>query len=115
MKSDGHAGRDWANGAFPHERLARLRQAVQNGDVSFPAQVPSFPRQYSGEIQWRAVTLYFVRGWTCEQLAGRDGVTCNRVRQLLRSWAECAKARGYLQEIPAENSIAARNEKGAAA
>lgn len=112
--SDAQAGRDWAN-AIPHERLARLRQAIQNGEVSFPAQVPTFPRQYNGEIQWRVVTLYFVRGWTCERLADRYGVTCNRVRQLLRSWVECAKARRYLQEIPAESSIAADHEAAAAA
>ena|SRR5208283_3305695 len=97
------------------ERLARLRQAIWNREISFPAQVPSFPRQHSAEIQWRVVTLYFVRGWTCEQLADRYRVTASRVRQLLRLWVECARALGYLQDIPAESSIAIEREKAAAA
>jgi transposase-like protein len=101
--------------AIPSERLARLRQAIQNRRVSFPAQVPSFQREYSAEIQWRVVTLYFIRGWTCEQLAARYGVTASRVRQLLRRWVECAAALGYLQEIPPETLIAARSENAAAA
>jgi len=104
-----------AGGVIAHKRLAVLRQAIRNREVSFPAQVPSFPRQNWGENQWRVVILYFGRGWTCERLAARYGVTCGRVRQLLRSWVECAMARGYLQEIPAESSIAGQNEKAAAA
>ena len=97
------------------ERLGRLRRAIHNREVSFPAQVPSFPRQHSVKIQWRVVTLYFVRGWTCEQLADRYGVTSHRVRQLLRRWVDRATALGYLQEIPAETWMAARSEEAAAA
>jgi hypothetical protein len=103
------------HGVIAHRRPAGLRQAIQNGEVSFPAQVPSFPRQHSGEIQWRVVTLYFVRGWTCDQLAARYGITSRRVRQLLRLWVDCATVLGYLQEIPAESSMAPRSEEAAAA
>ena len=110
-----HAGVDCADGTIAHERLARLQQAIRNREVSFPAQVPSFPRQHRGEIQWRIVTLYFVRGWTCGQLAARYGVTSVRVRQLLHRWVECATAWGYLQEIPAASLTLAESEKAAAA
>jgi len=109
-----HVAVDSASGSIAQERLARLRQAIRNRQVSFPAQVPSFPRQYSVEIQWRAVTLYFVMGWTCEQLAARYRVTPSRVRQLLRSWVECAVALGYMQKIPEESVIARGSEKAAA-
>ena len=101
--------------AIAHERLAQLRQAIRNRQVSFPAQVPSFPRQHSADIQWRIVTLYFVRGWTPEDLADRYRVTSSRIRQLLRLWVECARALGYLQEIPAEESVTSEAEKATAA
>ena len=106
---------DCTDGSIAHERLARLREAIRNRQVSFPSQVPSFPRQYNVEIQWRVVTLYFIRGWTCEQLAARYHVTSSRVRQLLRSWVECAAADGYLQAIPAAGLTAARSSRAAAA
>jgi hypothetical protein len=106
---------NYADGTITHERLARLQQAIRAREVSFPAQVPSFPRQHSANIQWRVVTLYFVRGWTCEQLADRYGVTSHRVRQLLRRWVECAAALGYLQKIPTERLMATTCEDAAAA
>jgi len=114
VRNVAHAVGDCADGSIAHERLARLREAIRNRQVSFPAQVPSFPRQYNKEIQWRAVTLYFVRGWTCEQLAARYAVTPSRVRQLLRSWVDCAVALGYIQKIPAESLIATGSQKAAA-
>ena len=115
MRIEGHAALASAGGSRALERLARLRGAIRNREVSFPAQVPSFPRQHSVNIQWRVVTLYFVRGWTCEQLADRYGITPRRVRQLLRGWVEYATAHGYLQEIPAESLMAAQSEDAAAA
>jgi hypothetical protein len=115
MRIEVHAALVCAGGSMAQERLARLRQAIRNREVSFPAQVPSFPRQYSVKIQWRVVTLYFVQGWTCEQLADRYGITPRRVRQLLRGWVEYATAHGYLQEIPAESLMAAQSEDAAAA
>jgi hypothetical protein len=105
MKNRSHAGLGWASGANEHRRLPLLREAIRNREVTFPAQVPSFPQQYGAEAQWRLVTLYFVRGWTSEQLAGRYRVTTSRVRQLLRHWVDCATRLGYVQEIPAENEF----------
>jgi hypothetical protein len=93
-------GRDW-HGAIASHRLASLREAIRHGEVSFPASVPSFARQYREQTQWRVASLYFVRGWTAEQLAARYQVTSSRIRQSLRRWVECAATLGYLQEIPA--------------
>lgn len=81
--------------------LRRLRAAIQNHEVSFPAQVPIFECQSRSEIQWRLVELYFVRNWSCPQLGDRYGVTMERARQLISQWVQRAIVLGYLQEIPA--------------
>jgi len=112
---DTRSGLACVENAVAHERLAQLRQAIRNRQVSFPAQVPSFPRQHSADNQWRIVTLYFVRGWTPEELADRYRVTPSRIRQLLRLWVECARALGYLQEIPAEEMATSETQKATAA
>ena len=81
--------------------LRRLRTAIQNHEVSFPAQVPIFSCQSRSDIQWRLVDLYFVRNWSCAQLGERYGVTMERARQLISQWVQRAIVLGYLQEIPA--------------
>jgi len=81
--------------------LRRLRTAIQNHQVSFPAQVPIFSCQSRSDIQWRLVDLYFVRNWSCAQLGERYGVTMERARQLISQWVQRAIVLGYLQEIPA--------------
>lgn len=81
--------------------LRRLRTAVQNHEVSFPAQVPIFSCQSRSDIQWRLVELYFVRNWSCTELGERYGVTMERARQLISQWVQRAIVLGYLQEIPA--------------
>ena len=81
--------------------LRRLRAAIQNHEVSFPAQVPIFECQSRSDIQWRLVELYFVRNWSCPQLGERYGVTMERARQLISQWVQRAVVLGYLQEIPA--------------
>jgi Sigma-70, region 4 len=80
--------------------LRRLRLAIQNEQISFPAQVPVFTCQSRSDIQWRLVALYFVQNWSCLDLGQRYGVTMERVRQLLSQWVRRAAALGYLQEIP---------------
>ena len=115
MRIHAHAGVDHTTVAIVPERLARLREAIRNREISFPAQVPSFPRQHSAEIQWRVVALYFVSGWTCEELADRYHVTSSRIRQLLRRWVECARALGYLQDIPVESEFAVESDTATAA
>jgi len=87
--------------------LRQLRIAIQNDQVSFPSQVPSFPCQSRPDIQRRMVELYFVRNWSCPELGERYGVTMERVRQLIVGWVRRAVALGYLQEIPAMAAYAA--------
>jgi hypothetical protein len=94
------------------ERLPGLRFAIRASRVSFPAQVPMFARQYRSDVQWRIAALYFVQGWSFEQLALRYGLTRRRIRQIIRGWAESAIQSGYLQQIPPEPQTvnAARQE-----
>src|SRR5580658_1326745 len=56
-----------------------LRQAVQENLVSFPSQVPVFGRQARPELQPRIVVLYFVRGWTMDDIAKRCGLGRQRI------------------------------------
>jgi sigma-70-like protein len=81
--------------------LLQLRAAIQNNQVSFPAQVPTFACQSRADVQWRLVELFFVRNWPCSQVGERYGVTRERARQLIKNWVTRAIAVGYLQEIPA--------------
>lgn len=87
-------------------RISALRTAIQANKVSFPAQTPCFSRSRT-DIQWRLVQLYFVRSWTCAQLARRYNLTRQRIEQLLAEWVDCASTLGYLQEIPAPLDISA--------
>jgi hypothetical protein len=86
-------------------RMRRLRVAIQNNQVSFPSQVPTFPRQSRPFVQWRVVELYFVNNWSCADLAERYGVSPSRVRQMLSNWVKQAIVLGYMQEIPAWTSL----------
>ena len=86
-------------------RLSTLREAIHHNRVSFPDAVPVFAQQNRPDIQWRIVELYFVRGWSCRQLAGRYGVCPSRIRQLLHGWVDRATTLGYLQAIPGEAAI----------
>jgi len=81
--------------------LRRLREAIQNNDVSFPSQVPIFFCQSRADIQWRLVELYFVRNWSCPELGERYRVTMQRARQILFNWVQRAIVLGYLQHVPA--------------
>ena len=87
--------------------LRRLRAAIQNNEVSFPAQVPTFNCQSRPDIQWRLAELYFIQNWTCPDLGRRYGVTMERARQLVFNWAQRAVVLGYLQEIQAPPERAA--------
>ena len=82
--------------------LLQLRAAIQNNQVSFPAQVPTFACQSRADVQWRLVELYFVRNWSCSQVGERYGATLERARQLIKNWVNRAISLGYLQEIPAD-------------
>jgi hypothetical protein len=82
--------------------LRSLRDAIRAHRMTFPAQIPSFLRQHKRDVQWRAVVLYFVRGWTLERIAERYGVTHKRIGQMVRQWAAQAMRHGYVARIPTE-------------
>ncbi len=77
-----------------------LRDAVHNNLVSFPAQVPAFPKLARADLQRKLVQLYFLRGWSSEAIGKRYGFTRERVRQILIQWKTRAVLLGLIQYIP---------------
>src|SRR5580658_1455284 len=76
-----------------------LRQAVQENLVSFPSQVPVFGKQSRPDLQQKLVLLYFVRGWTMDDIAQRYGLGRQRMGQILTAWRMRAVKEGYIQAI----------------
>lgn len=76
-----------------------LRQAVQENLASFPSQVPAFAKQARPDLQQKLALLYFVRGWTMDDLAKRYGLGRQRVGQILSAWRTSALKEGYIQAI----------------
>lgn len=82
-----------------------LRQAIRQNLVSFPAQVPVFERQSRPDLQHKVVTLYFVCGWTMDQVAEHYGLARQRIGQILTAWRIRATKEGYIQEIEGEHPL----------
>jgi len=82
-----------------------LRQAVQENLVSFPSQVPVFERQSRPDLQQRIVILYFVRGWTMDDIAKRYGLGRQRMGQILTAWRTRAVKEGYIQAVEPEHPL----------
>jgi hypothetical protein len=80
--------------------LNELRRKVRQNRVSFPSQVPTFPKHDRPDVQQKAVQLYFLFGWTCSRIAQRHGLSWQRVQQILSTWKRRAIQMGYIQEIP---------------
>jgi len=91
-----------------------LRRAIQENIVSFPSQVPVLSRRSGPDVQGRAVTLYFVRGWTMSRIGARYGLPDFRVSQILNEWAARAFALGFIQIVDAERfeALAERPSRG---
>ena len=85
-----------------HPGSAVLRRAFRGNIVSFPAQVPVFLKQPTGDMQWRMVLLYFVRGWSAPKIAARFNVPIHRIRNILNAWSVRALELGYIQVIDPE-------------
>ncbi len=83
-----------------HLSLNDLRQAIRANRVSFPAQVPVFPKHDRPDLQRKMVQLYFVLGWSCGSIANRYGMLRQRVQQILNTWKRRAVQTGYIQDIP---------------
>jgi hypothetical protein len=60
--------------------IGHLRAAIRANRVSFSSQVPTFEKHDRADLQWKLVLLYFVLGWSCENIGGRYGLTVRRVR-----------------------------------
>jgi hypothetical protein len=82
-----------------------LRQAVQENLVSFPSQVPVFGKQSRPDLQQRLVLLYFVRGWTMDDLARRYGLGRQRMGQILTAWRIRAVKEGFIQAIEPAHAV----------
>ena len=91
-----------------HPGSIALRRAVRRNIVSFPSQVPVFLKHQAGGMQWRAVLLYFVLGWSSPRIAARFQVPTHRIWQVLEDWAVRAFSLGYLQVLDAEAFEACR-------
>jgi hypothetical protein len=85
-----------------HPGSVILRRAVRRNIVSFPSQIPVFLKQRPAGIEWRAVLLFFVRGWSSARIAARFHVPPHQIWQLLESWSVRALALGYVQVIDPE-------------
>ena len=85
-----------------HPGNAVLRRAIRENLVSFPSQIPVFSRQALPDMQWKAVLLYFVRGWPLCDIADRFGVKPHRIAKAVDEWATRAIALGYIQVVDAE-------------
>jgi len=80
--------------------LNELRRKVRDNLVSFPSQVPIFPKHDRPDLQRKAVQLYFLFGWSCSRIAQRYGVLRQRIQQILSTWKRRAIEMGYVQDIP---------------
>ena len=85
-----------------HPGCGILRRAVRGNIVSFPSQIPIFLKRPPVEMQWRMVSLFFVRGWSAAHIAERFQVPNHRVWSLLNAWSVRAMALGHVQVIDAE-------------
>jgi hypothetical protein len=95
-----------------HPGSGILRRAIRGNIVSFPSQIPSFPKGSQAEMQWRMVLLFFVRGWSVAKIAERFLVPSHRVWKLLNEWSLRALALGYVQVIDPEAFVACCRDEG---
>jgi hypothetical protein len=81
-------------------RIAALRDAIRRNQVTFPSQVPTFPRHDRPDLQRKLVQLYFVSDWSCPKIGVRYALSSTRVRQILNVWKRRAVELGYIQSVP---------------
>jgi DNA-binding transcriptional MerR regulator len=80
--------------------IDELREAIRKNQVSFPAQVPTFPKHDRSDVQRQLVQLYFVCGWSGPKIGVRYGLRRLRVQQILNAWKRRAVELGYIQAVP---------------
>ena len=82
-----------------------LRKAVRANRVTFPSQVPVFPKHDRADLQRKFVQLYFLLGGNCNRIRARYGLRRQRVQQVLNAWKRRAVQTGYIQPIPPAQSV----------
>jgi hypothetical protein len=86
-------------------KINTLREAIRSNRISFPSQVPVFPKHDRADLQRKIVQLYFLFGWTCSRIGGRYTLPPQRVQQILNTWKRRAVQMGYLQSIPTARAV----------
>jgi hypothetical protein len=81
-------------------RIDDLRDAIRQNQVTFPSQVPTFPKHDRPDLQRKLVQLYFVLGWSGPKIGVRYGLRRLRVQQILNAWKRRAVELGYIQSVP---------------
>jgi transposase len=81
-------------------RIDDLRDAIRQNRVTFPSQVPTFPKHDRPDLQRKMAQLYFASGWSCPKIGVRYGFPRVRVQQILNAWKRRAVELGYIQTIP---------------
>ncbi len=81
--------------------IDELREAIRKNQVTFPGQVPTFPKHDRSDVQRQLVQLYFVMGWSGPKIGVRYGLRRLRVQQILNAWKRRAVELGYIQFVPA--------------
>jgi len=88
-----------------------LRRFIRCNQVSFPAEAPVFSKQSRADIGWRLALLYFVRCWSLSEIAERYQLSRERAGQILKLWRTQALVSGYIQEIPEDPFMRAKDGK----
>ena len=86
-------------------RIDKLREAIRKNQVSFPSQVPTFPKHDRPDLHRKLVQLYFALGWNSPRIGARYGLSRLRVQQILHTWRKRAVELGYLQSVPPAASL----------
>jgi hypothetical protein len=85
--------------------MPMLRRAIRSNRISFPSQVPVFPKHDRADLQRKVVQLYFLFGWSCSRIGARYNLRRQRVQQILNAWTRRATQMGYLQSIPPARAV----------
>jgi Transposase len=85
--------------------IDELREAIRKNQVTFPAQVPTFPKHDRSDVQRQLVQLYFLLGWSGPRIGVRYGLRRLRVQQILNAWKRRAVELGYIQSVPSADVL----------
>lgn len=85
--------------------ISRLRAAVRKNKVSFPSQIPVFPKHTRPDLQQKIVQLYFIFGWSSQKIRLRYGLGRVRFFQILGTWKRRAIELGYIQCVPPATKV----------